>query len=63
MANLLVDESVFTSEDAECLQIMGRCGECLVRAALEPERLGLTIEEAGSIKWTRCAQCRCGQVD
>ena len=58
MTTLFVDESFFTGAAALGLQEFARCGECLNRSAVEPERSFLTNEEAASFQWARCAECR-----
>ena len=59
MAKLIVDDNFLASaEVAQSLQGFARCGECLARAALEPEIKRLANEEAASLQWARCAQCR-----
>ena len=60
MANIFVDESFVMGAQTQGLQELARCGECHARSALEPEALCLTNEEAASIQWARCAQCRSG---
>lgn len=59
-----LDEARFlASEDAACMQAFARCGECLARSAEEMACDRLTEDEAASLQWVRCAQCRCGAAD
>lgn len=48
------------SEEAACAQDIARCGECLARAASERGGESLASDEAASLQWALCAQCRCG---
>ena len=48
------------SEEAAGAQDIARCGECLARTASERVGESLTSDEAASLQWAHCAQCRCG---
>lgn len=55
------DEAKFlASEEAACVRDFAHCGECLARSAAEREGESLTSDEAASLQWALCSQCRCG---
>ena len=57
------DEAGFlASEGAACIQDIARCGECLAAMAAEHRGESLTDDDAASLQWARCAQCRCGSA-
>ena len=55
------DEAKFlASDEAACVHDFAHCGECLARTSSEREGESLTSDEAASLQWALCAQCRCG---
>lgn len=63
---LLPQNDGFTmSAEMTCLQPLARCYECIGRMAPQFDEEGnmLTSEQAASLQWLRCSQCRCGTHD
>lgn len=65
MAVLTYTDDVLTSAELACLQRFARCGQCQGRSAslFDDEGNRLTDEQAASLQWVRCAQCRVGTHD
>jgi hypothetical protein len=59
------EETYFASDAMSCLQDLARCGQCRGRTAPQFDDQGnsLTNEQAATLQWVRCSQCRCGTHD